>query len=203
MPPATWFLLPGATSGSYTAEQRLLRKPLFVEIDPVEEPVIVPVNEPFVKEVIQPVAVPINEPVAVPIAEQPVTLPIENVNETQIDEEFVLTSPINGPLQCAETKLPKNKKGEDIGSKLHFSNGREYFEVEVRYMATKKNIRIKFITDTEETSRYIIINDNVIPPINQISRIIERIKNDYMAIEVEQPPVFDIAEEFIFPDDTL
>ena len=67
-------------------------------------------------------------------------------------------------------------------------------------MVTKKHIRVKFITIKGEHAKFITLNDTVIPPVNQLERLIQKIKNDYKATEIPRTDVFDAAEEFIWED---
>jgi len=167
-----------------------LEEPI-IEVEPTENSVIPPESNvnPAKKPSIVTV-VPVVEPVVVP---------------SSLDAEFnngdvLPLSPIAGPLNCAETQI-KNSKGQEVGIKLHFSNGKDYFEVEIRYMVTKKLIRIKFMTDATEHAEFVTINDTVIPPINQLRSIADKIKQHYNATTVEQPTVFDsIPEEFTFTE---
>ena len=74
---------------------------------------------------------------------------------------------------------PIINNGDIVGTTLKIKSNSSSEKVEIRYMTSKKQIRVK-TTDENNTvaERYIPLNEDTIPPINQMNDILRQVAED-------------------------
>ncbi len=72
------------------------------------------------------------------------------------------------------SSTPITHSGETVGVKLAVDANGNKDKVEIRYLASKKKIRIK----TNDGEKFVPVTDSIIPPINQMNEILKAVAND-------------------------